>query len=143
MSIAELAKRSGIEIALILSYEKADLLPKPRRTPGRHGKLAYHREHLDGLMFIRRALETGFSLDAIAELTDASGGLRTCNDIARIAERQLADVRRELTNLQRMEADLCELIDKCERKGPGSTCSILNTLRQPAPSGADCCRPQG
>src|SRR5258708_16017451 len=86
-TIAGLAKASGIEVASIRFYERLGLLPKPRRAVG--GRATYHREHLHRLAFIRRALELGFSLEAISDLLGLHGGLRTCSDVNKIAERHL------------------------------------------------------
>jgi MerR family mercuric resistance operon transcriptional regulator len=139
-TISELARLAGVDVASIRSYEKMGLLPKPRRRRGRPGEDAYHQEHLDRLRFVRRALEMGFSLKTTAELADVRGGLRTCNDVYRIAERQLVDIRRRIADLQRKEASLSGLIAVCPAKGPGRDCVILNTLHQPAPSDESCCR---
>jgi DNA-binding transcriptional MerR regulator len=138
--IAELARLAGVDVAAIHSYEEMGLLPKPRRRRGRPGDYAYHQEHLDRLMFVRRALEMGFSLEAIAELTGVRGGLRTCNDVARIAENQVADIRRRIADLQRKEASLAALIAACPKKGSGRDCVILTTLHQPASSNENCCQ---
>jgi MerR family transcriptional regulator, mercuric resistance operon regulatory protein len=140
VSIADLAHLAGVDVASIRSYEEMGLLPKPRRGRGRPGDCAYHQEHLDRLAFVRRALELGFSLGAIAELAGARGGLRTCNDVYRIAERQLVDIRDRIADLQRKEANLSELIAACPAKGPGRDCVILNTLHQPASPNESCCR---
>jgi DNA-binding transcriptional MerR regulator len=82
-SIVELARLGGVDLATVDSYEVVGLLPKLRRRRGRSGDRAYRQEHLDRSMFIRRALEVGFGVPAILDLTDVKGGLRTCNDIAR------------------------------------------------------------
>src|SRR6516164_8298104 len=95
-TIAGLAKSVGVDVETIRSYERMGLLPKPRRRPGRSGDAAYHQEHLERLTFIRRAVELGFSLEAIGELVGLSGGLRTCGDIYAVAERQLSDIRRRI-----------------------------------------------
>jgi MerR family mercuric resistance operon transcriptional regulator len=130
-TIAELARLAGVDVQSIRSYEEHGLLPKPRRRRGRSGDPAYHQEHLDRAIFIRRAREFGFSFQAIAELTGTNGGLLTCNDAYRIAERQLADIRRNIAGLQEQEAKLSELVGACPGTGPGSNCVILNTLRRP------------
>lgn len=137
-TIAELARLAGVDVQSIRSYEEKGLLPKPRRRRGRSGDPAYHQEHLERVIFIRRAREIGFSFQAIADLTGASGGLLTCNDAYRIAERQLADIRRSIVELQGQEAKLSELVDTCSGTGPGSNCVILNELRRPDASEPGC-----
>lgn len=92
--IAELARRSSVDVASIRLYEKIGLLPRPRRRRSRTGDSAYHQEHFDRLMFIERALALGFSFEAIADLAGVKGGLRTCNDVYQIAERRLTELSR-------------------------------------------------
>ena len=130
-TIAELARKAGVDVALARSYEEMGLIPRPRRRRGRSGDAAYHQEHLDRLLFIRRALELGFSLEAIAQLAGVKGGLQTCNDVYQIADRHLADVRQRIADLQRVEAMLSSLVEACPRTGGSHNCSLLAALKQP------------
>lgn len=127
-TIAELARKSGVEVASIRLYEKMGLLPRPRRRRGRTDDAAYHQEHFDRLMLIERALALGFSFEAIGELTGVKGGLQTCNDIYQIAERRLAEVRRRIAELTTMEARLEALAAGCPRTGARSSCTLLAEL---------------
>jgi MerR family mercuric resistance operon transcriptional regulator len=129
-TIAELARKAGVDVAVVRSYEEMGLLPRPRRRRGRSGDAAYHQEHLDRLLFIRRALEFGFPLSAIAELAGVSGGLQTCNDVYRIADRHLSDIRQRISDLQRIEASLADLVAACPRKGGSDDCVVLAALKQ-------------
>jgi len=130
-TIAELAHRSGIDVASIRLYERIGLLPKPRRRRSRSGDAAYHQEHLDRLVFIRRALDLGFSLQDIAELTGVKGGLQTCNDVYQIVERHRAGLRRRIDELTQMESALKALADACPKQGSRSDCTILAALSRP------------
>jgi DNA-binding transcriptional MerR regulator len=131
-TIAELARRSGVDVASIRLYEKIGLLPRPRRRRSRTGDPAYHQEHFDRLIFIERALALGFSFEAIADLAGVKGGLRTCDDVYRIAERRLAEVRRTIAELTRVEARLETLAGGCLRKGSRSDCTLLAELSRTA-----------
>lgn len=130
-TIAELARKSGIDVASIRLYEKMGLLPRPRRRRGRSDDAAYHQEHYDRLTLIERALALGFSFEAIADLAGVKGGLQTCNDIYHIAERRLAEVRRRIAELSRMETQLAALAAGCPRKGSRSDCTLLAELARP------------
>src|SRR5260370_12368543 len=105
-TIAGLARRAGVDVETIRSYERMGLLPKPRRRLGRSGDAAYHSEHLERLTFIRRATELGFSLEAIGDLLGITGGLRTCGDVYHVADRQLAEIPPRLPDLARIDAAL-------------------------------------
>jgi MerR family mercuric resistance operon transcriptional regulator len=130
-TIAGLAKSAGVDVETIRSYERMGLLPKPRRQPGRSGDAAYHREHLERLTFIRRAIEFGFSLESIGELLGLAGGLRTCGDAYLVAERQLSEVRRHIADLVRAEAALAQLIATCPRSGGARDCPLFIALSRP------------
>ncbi|MFI5001064.1 MAG: MerR family transcriptional regulator [Reyranellales bacterium] len=125
-TIAGLAKASGIDVESIRFYQRLGLLAKPRRGVG--GGAAYHREHLERLTFIRRALEFGFSLDTVGELIGLSGGLRTRSDLYTIAERHLADIRRQNGKLSRIESSLAAVIAGCPKKGLAKDCPLILEL---------------
>jgi MerR family mercuric resistance operon transcriptional regulator len=127
-TIAGLAKSAGVGVETIRSYERMGLLPKPRRQPGRSGSAAYHREHLERLTFIRRAIELGFSLEAIGELLGLAGGLRTCGDVYLVAERQLSEIRQRIVELSRIEAALAPFVANCPRSGPARDCPLVIAL---------------
>jgi MerR family transcriptional regulator, mercuric resistance operon regulatory protein len=127
-TIAELARRSGIDVASIRLYEEIGLLPRPRRRRGRRGDAAYHQEHFDRLAFIKRARDLGLPLETIAELVGVNGGLRTCNDIYQIVQRHLAGLRQGPGQPTPMETTLKNLADACPRKGSRSDCVILAAL---------------
>lgn len=138
LTITALARLTGVDVSSIRSYEERGLVPRPRRGRGRGGYHGYHQEHLDRVMFIRRALEAGFSLEAMSDLIGVAEGQGTCDDVYRIAERELVTVRRRIADLRRQEATLLELVDECPATGPGSECPILTALRRPAPSRKGC-----
>jgi MerR family mercuric resistance operon transcriptional regulator len=129
-TIAGLAKASGVDVASIRFYQRLGLLPKPRRGVG--GAAAYHREHLERVVFIQRALGLGFSLEAIGELLGLHGGLRTCSDISRVAERHLVDIRRRLADLSRLERALAPLVEACPKSGGAKDCPLILKLSHPA-----------
>src|SRR5258708_29008992 len=129
-TIAGLARASGIDVASIRFYERLGLLPKARRGVG--GRASYHREHLQRLTFIRRALEFGFSLETIGELLGLHGGLRTCRDVNKIAERHLAELRQRLADFGRIESALAPLVSSCPRSGGPQDCPLLVALSRPA-----------
>jgi DNA-binding transcriptional MerR regulator len=91
---------------------------------GRSGDVAYHREHLDRLRFISRALAVGFPLNTVGELLGADGVRPTCADIYRIARRRVELLRAN----GEASSDLERLISTCRRSGPASECSLVAEL---------------
>jgi MerR family mercuric resistance operon transcriptional regulator len=83
------------------------------------------------LTFIRRALEFGFTLEAIGELLGLAGGLRTCGDVYLVAERQLSEIRQRIVELSRMEAALAPFVTNCPRSGPARDCPLVVALSRP------------
>ncbi len=142
-TIAGLAIASGVDVESIQCYHEAGLLPPPRRIAGRSARRGYHRDHLQRLKFIRRARNMGFSLEAIAELLGAKGGMVTCGDALRVATRHLDAIREELADpgvaadpdrratLTAIERMVAPLIEECPRNGATSSCRVLQTLSAP------------
>lgn len=130
-TIAELARKSGIDVASIRLFEEMNLLPRPRRSRGRRGDRAYHREHFERLAFIKRARGLGLPLETIAELLGVNGGLRTCNDVYRIVQRHLAGARQAIDQVASAGTTLKDLADACPRKGSRYDCTILAALSRP------------
>jgi MerR family mercuric resistance operon transcriptional regulator len=130
-TIAELARKSGVDVESIRLYQENGLLPEPRRRRGRSDDAAYHQEHLDRLIFIRRARELGFTLETVAVLAGLRGGLVTCNDVYHIVERHLAELHQRTGNHSQMERKLKELAGACAKKGSRADCTIIATLSRP------------
>ena len=127
ITIEVLAERSGFDAQTILVYQRQGLLPKPQRVAG--GLLLYRVEDVERLGFIRRALELGFSVGAVRELLSfASRKSKPCTDVHDIASRHLADVRRRIAELMRLEHALAPLVESCAGGGEREACPILSSL---------------
>ena len=132
ITISGLASKTGIDAETIRSYERLGLIQKPRRGPG--GYLLYRGEDVEILTFIRRATQLGFSVPAIRELlqlAEPRGFGGGCSAVYDIAVRQLAELRRRIDDLSRMEQTLRELAADCPREGGASGCPIISSLIQP------------
>ncbi len=131
MTIADLARASGIDVASIQVYEKRGFL-SPSST-GAEGEALYRESDMAVLTFILRARGLGFSLEATRELLDLTERQpgHGCADVYDVIDRQLHDIRRriaELANLERLLAPLA----MAPRRGGIDDCPILITLQQPA-----------
>ncbi len=131
LPFASLAEKSGIDVDTLKSYERVGLLSKPRRPA--NGLSLYPADEDLRVTFIKRSFELGFSADAIREMVSLGRGKKkSCKDIYAIAERQLADIRRRLDDLARMERTLAPLVESCPRRGNVADCSIVNALSHPS-----------
>jgi DNA-binding transcriptional MerR regulator len=90
-------------------YERRGLLGKPRRLP--NGYRAYPPEALDRVLLIQRALGVGFTLDELAELLrERDRGQPPCRKVRELAERKLADVDRQMADLDDFRKDLARTL---------------------------------
>ena len=126
LSIGALSKRSDVNIETIRYYEKIGIMPKPGRTSG--GYRIYGSDHLKRLSFVRRSRELGFSLDEVRGLLKLVDGERyTCAEVKTITLSHLADVRRKIADLRRLELTLAEVAGKC-RGGKVPKCPVIDAL---------------
>jgi DNA-binding transcriptional MerR regulator len=131
LTIGALVARAGVEAESIENYRRLGLLSKPRAIDG---LLLYPPDEVSRVVFIRRALDLGFSTAAIREMIGL--GCRkqpTCREIHAIAERQLADVRQRRADLERIEQALAPLVESCPRADARDNCSIIAALSHHVP----------
>ena len=129
LTIGTLSKRTGVNIETVRFYERVGMLPKPPRSAGGHR--IYGHDQLMRLGFIRRSRELGFSLDEIRELLRlVDGGRYSCAEVKAITLDHLADVRRKIADLRRLERTLADVAGKC-RGGKVPDCPVIEALSGP------------
>lgn len=98
-------------------------MPKPV------GAVQYYPSKLiDRIGFIRRAQSLGFSLKDISTLLDLEHGGNRCA-VEAVAQAQLGLIRSKLSNLQRTQATLQELVERCPATGQAHPRPIIAALR--------------
>lgn len=126
--IGTLSAATGVNIETIRYYEKIGLISAPPRTEGR--QRVYDSVHLKRLTFIRRGRELGFSLDQVRELL---GLVRehdlTCAEAKKMTDAHVADIRRKVKDLRKLERVLTELSAQCHGKEVPD-CPILDAISQ-------------
>lgn len=123
---AELARRSGCNIETIRYYEKIGMMRDPRG--GGFGYRYYEDSHVQRLRFILRARELGFSIEEIRGLLSLiDRGTQTCAEVKDRTERHLADVRRRIADLGRIETVLSATASQCSGAAVPQ-CPILDAL---------------
>ncbi|MBT5049306.1 MAG: helix-turn-helix domain-containing protein [Rhodospirillaceae bacterium] len=126
VTIGKLANQTGCKIETIRYYERIGLLPKPSRSAGGHR--LYADEDTRRLAFIRRSRELGFALDDVRRLLHyVDDGTYSCAEIKAITVDHLAEVRRKLDDLKRLEQALKDMIATCDG-GDIPECPILESL---------------
>ena len=121
LTISEVARRTSLRPSTIRYYEQIGILPSAHRVSGRR---RYDDAVLHRLAVIRRARETGFTLDEIRELffgfgTDAPPSARWQN----LSSRKLAELDETVERIKTMQSLLrriqnchCDALDECGRR---------------------------
>lgn len=125
-AIGEMSRRTGVNIETIRYYERIGIMPRPDRTPS--GNRQYNHDQLKRLSFIKRSRQLGFTTEeirALLEMVDRRDF--TCSDVHSLTVAHLADVRRKVADLKRLERVLKEMAAQCI-KGDVPECPIIDAL---------------
>jgi MerR family mercuric resistance operon transcriptional regulator len=124
LTIGQLARAANVHVETIRYYQRRGLLAAPGR-PAR-GIRRYGNDAVTRLGFIRRAQQTGFTLEEVQQLIHISEtpGCRSARDIA---ARKLSLVRSRMADLERMSKALTDLIAQCDA-GRKRSCPIIEAL---------------
>lgn len=117
MKIGQLADRTGVSTKTIRYYEDLGVLPPPDRAPNGYRK--YTPAVAERIAFIQDAQSAGLSLleiQMILELRDS--GESTCGHVIESLESQLAEVDRQMDELQRTRSRLSEIVDRARSLDP-------------------------
>lgn len=124
--IGALSAHTGVNIETIRYYERIGVMPAPPRTEGR--QRVYDEDHVKRLTFIRRSRELGFTLDRVRDLLGlVRGHGLTCAEVKAMTVEHVADIRRKVRDLKRLERVLDELAARCHGKEMPE-CPILDAL---------------
>lgn len=122
-----LAEAARVNQQTIRYYERRGLIPKPPRT--KSGYRMFPPDTLRRVRFIKQAQALGFTLKEIQALLDLR--VRSdvgCKDIRQRAREKIDDIGEKIAALQRMEAALTTLANRCRGRGPVEECPILDAL---------------
>jgi len=127
LTIGTFAKAAGVNVETIRFYQRKELLPKPNKPYG--GIRRYGKADVSRVKFIKSAQRLGFSLDEIAGLLMLDDGAH-CDEARVLAEHKLKNVREKLTDLQRIEAVLSQLVCQCHVKRGRVSCPLIVSLQE-------------
>ena len=112
LSIGKLSGQSGVNIETIRYYEKIGVMPAPSRTAG--GYRVYGPDHVKRLSFIRRGRELGFRLEELRGLLRLVDGHKyTCEEVRTLTLEHVAEVRRKIRDLRRLERVMADMAARC------------------------------
>ena len=109
LSVGQLASRAGVRVDTVRYYERAGLLPRPRRTSGDHRR--YGPADVDRLLFIRGARRLGLRLAeirALAQVRDT--GTCPCGPAEALLREHVGEIDGEIARLTVLRAELTGVI---------------------------------
>lgn len=124
ITIGKLAKSAQVGIETIRYYQRRGLLPTPDKTTGYR---QYPLSIIERIRFIKRAQELGFTLDEITELLSLQGNHQR-GLIQQITAARLTQIKSKITDLERMQSVLTQLLNECEHTTTDSPCPIIASL---------------
>ena len=130
-TISKLAQAAGVNVETIRFYQRRGLLAEPAKPLV--GIRRYGEAEVARMLFIKSAQRIGFTLDEIAQLLQLDDGTQ-CKEARTIAEHKLADVRKRLQDLQRIEAALTQLVDRCASRRGQVSCPLIAALQPASPA---------
>ncbi|WP_293626045.1 MerR family DNA-binding protein [Salinisphaera sp.] len=122
------ARILGMSVDTLRYYEKIGLLPPVARDS--QGRRHFAARDLRRLRFIQRAQRCDFSLDEIRVLLES----RSCRDaarpeVARLTQQKLRDVQARIAELNLLQQELGNLLQRCEASDQG--CPIIDRFDAP------------
>jgi DNA-binding transcriptional MerR regulator len=134
LSVGQLASRAGVRTDTIRYYERAGLLPPPRRTGGDHRR--YGPADVDRLLFIRGAQRLGLRLAEVRDLLAVRDtGECPCEPAEVLLRRHVSEIDREIARLTTLRAQLTGMLTAMP--GPGCPDPAPGTWCAPAREGAE------
>jgi MerR family mercuric resistance operon transcriptional regulator len=125
LTIGGLAREAQVGVETVRYYERRGMVPQPGKAMGAYRR--YSAAHVNRIRFIKRAQTLGFSLEEIETLLQLEDGTDR-RSIRRIAAARLAETRRKISDLRRMERVLKHLLHDCEAHDKAPRCPIVAAI---------------
>ncbi|MEP3049759.1 MAG: helix-turn-helix domain-containing protein [Erythrobacter sp.] len=126
MTIGRLSNAAKVKVTTIRYYESVGLMGTPERSAS--GQRVYGNIDVERLSFIRHARELGFSMDAIKDLirlqTEPD---QDCSAVDSIAQIQLSEVQKRMSQLEALERELKRMIKNCQG-GKVDGCQVMAAI---------------
>lgn len=131
-TIGQASEESGIGIETIRYYEKENIIPPVGR--GTNGRRQFDNGDISRLKFIKRFRSLGFSIPDIRSLQKlAYSNNNSCEKASSIGQHNLEVVRAKISELQKIEMALVELVQQCETNP--EKCPMLSELQMASMEG--------
>ena len=127
--IGEVAAKSGLSRKALRLYEKAGILPVPRRTGS--GYRVYGPETLALLAFVAQARRLGFRLDEVKSIVTLKPSGRTpCSHVSDLVHMKLENIERALVDLAEVRGQLRALLrsSQSRQRRSAAVCPCIEHL---------------
>jgi|SRR5690554_3156338 len=130
MKIGQAAQQTGLSAKAIRHYESLGLIKAQRLD---NGYRQYDAAHIRQLTLLAQARQAGFSLEECRKLLDLlADKQRRSAEVKLQVEEKMADLDRQMHDLQQMRDLLASLANRCA--GDENTdCAILDALTESRP----------
>lgn len=117
MRIGALASQTGVATKTLRFYEESGVLPEPGRDA--NGYRNYDTEFVDRINFVKDAQSAGLTLKEIANILDLRDrGESTCHHTVKLLNSHLADLDRQIAELERTRAHLVTMTRRARKMDP-------------------------
>jgi len=111
LTVSQLAAEVGVKPDTVRYYERAGLLPAPRRTGS--GYRAYEEDAVDRLRFIKGVQRSGLRLREVRELLDIlDRGACPCGHTQALVRGRIGEIDEEVDRLLEVRKRLVDLADR-------------------------------
>ncbi len=124
LTIGKLAQQANVTIETIRYYQRKGLLPEPEKPVS--GYRQYSSQAIARLRFIKRAQQTGFTLNEIAELLSLDAN--HCEDVQKIAKQKCQQIDKQLKDLTALRNVLNTLVEGCQQDKTTDHCSLIDAF---------------
>ncbi|MBV8603220.1 MAG: Cd(II)/Pb(II)-responsive transcriptional regulator [Pelomonas sp.] len=127
MKIGELAAATDTPIETIRYYERAGLLPQPKRSEGNFR--LYDEANVERLNFIRACRALDMSLDEVRVLLGFRDGADgDCTAVNALLDAHIEHVQARIAELRELSRELRGLREQCREVQAAGHCGILRGL---------------
>jgi MerR family mercuric resistance operon transcriptional regulator len=128
-TIGQLGKAADVPTSTLRFYERTRLLNPTTRSEGNYRQ--YDSAALQRLRFIRAAQATGFSIEDIRELLSLTNSDEApCDDVLKLMNHRLWEVRTRLKKLRQVERILSRSLRECCAGKSINLCGEINRLKK-------------
>lgn len=141
MKVSEIARAATVKPDTVRFYTREGLL-NPSRNPDNNYQ-QYDADDLRRLRFARKARQLGFSLPEIRAILDRADDHNSpCPMVREVFEHRLADVEREIAELQQLQKRMKSALNAWQAMPDGTPdghtiCRLIEHWDEPVPQGQE------